>query len=149
MPSISPRPTVRSVSRDDDNYFTLSSQQLTQTPARGHAIFIMGIGMSIRHSAWVFGVPSCLKTEYQKRGDRYFLPSITKQTHSGAGQPASLRPISSGQSERIYRFSKGPKLFFAFDASRTAARTVARPRILRATGSQTDKQTGVEKIRLN
>ena len=43
-----------------DNYFTMSFQQLTQTPARTHVIFIMGVGMSIRHGAWVFGVPGSL-----------------------------------------------------------------------------------------
>jgi len=33
-----------------DNYFTLHSQQLTHSPAQPHAIFIMGVGMSIRHA---------------------------------------------------------------------------------------------------
>ena len=34
----------------DDNYFILHSQQLTHSPAQPHAIFIMGVGMSIRHA---------------------------------------------------------------------------------------------------
>ena len=33
-----------------DNYFTMSFQQLTQTLARAHAIFVMGAGMFIRHA---------------------------------------------------------------------------------------------------
>jgi hypothetical protein len=49
---------------DGDNYFTISFQQLTQTPARAHAIFIMGVGMSVRYGAWVFGVPSYLTIAY-------------------------------------------------------------------------------------
>jgi hypothetical protein len=47
-----------------DNYFTLHSQQLTYLSAQRHAIFVMGVGMSIRHGAWVFGVPCCLTIEY-------------------------------------------------------------------------------------
>jgi hypothetical protein len=31
-----------------DNYFTLHSQQLTHSSAQADAIFIMGVGMSIR-----------------------------------------------------------------------------------------------------
>jgi hypothetical protein len=38
-----------------NNYFNVSFQQLTQTLAKAHAIFIMGALMSIRHGAWVFG----------------------------------------------------------------------------------------------
>jgi hypothetical protein len=46
-----------------DNYFGLSSQQLTHLSAQPYAIFFMGAGMSIRHGAWVFGVPRYLKIE--------------------------------------------------------------------------------------
>ena len=59
----------------NDNYFTLHSQQLTHSPVRPHAIFIMGAGMSIRHGAWLFGVPCCLTIEYPHTRSVYTLRS--------------------------------------------------------------------------
>ena len=52
--------------QNDDND-KLSHVMISMTYVKscsGHAIFIMGVGMSIQYGAWVFGLPSCLTTAY-------------------------------------------------------------------------------------
>jgi hypothetical protein len=83
----------------DDNYFTLHSQQHTQSSVQAHATFITGAGMSIRHGAWVFGVPSCLKTEYPKKRPRGPCRSPGVYPHSGSQQSGTQTPDGKSQNE--------------------------------------------------
>ena len=92
-----------------DNYFTMSFQQLTQTPARTHAIFIVGSRQVHPRCAWVFGVPSCLTIEYFKKGgDRNFFGLLqNKPIRSGPGGPAPAAFIGPKRKHLSY-FPKVP-----------------------------------------